>query len=86
MKKPVQKIVIGTFIFVGAIIVAFAIVVPRGESLATYIQSTQFWKQSGSDIYYDTGTVTTTNGLVIEARIDDPAAPAAGRMWVRTDL
>lgn len=32
------------------------------------------------------GVLTAEGGLVIEARTSDPASPASGRMWLRTDL
>jgi len=33
-----------------------------------------------------TGLVTTSGGLVLETRTTDPASPAVGRIWFRTDL
>lgn len=32
------------------------------------------------------GAIKATGGLIIETRTDDPATPANGQMWVRTDL
>ncbi len=33
-----------------------------------------------------TGAVSATGGLVIETRTSDPASPATGQLWLRTDL
>ena len=32
------------------------------------------------------GTIKATGGLTIETRTSDPASPAAGQFWLRTDL
>lgn len=32
------------------------------------------------------GTISAIGGLVIENRTSDPATPATGQIWLRTDL
>lgn len=32
------------------------------------------------------GSIKATGGLIIETRTSDPASPATGQMWLRTDL
>lgn len=42
---------------------------------------------SGTSILIYPGSIIMNSGLfVIEGRTSDPASPATGRMWVRTDL
>ena len=42
---------------------------------------------SGTSIFISPGSIIMTSGLfALESRTSDPANPAIGRMWIRSDL
>jgi hypothetical protein len=45
-----------------------------------------FYDLNSTTWYYTSLTGTTANDLIIPNRTDDPASPAVGQMWYRTDL
>ena len=60
--------------------------VVSGTSLSIYSGSIAGTISGTSTIIY-AGSINQTNGLIIiENRTSDPASPATGRIWIRTDL